>query len=71
MKSEQINHMESLIRKTTANIGRKYRAGAKKHNNTLLTMSPAKLLDNAIDEAIDQVCYLETLKEKLYPNDKL
>lgn len=43
----------------------KYLKGAEEHGGHLWEFSKTKLLDNAIDEAIDQVVYLFTLRDQL------
>jgi hypothetical protein len=42
----------------------KYRKGAAEHGGDLLDAPAATILDFAIEEAIDQVIYLLSLKEK-------
>ena len=42
----------------------KYRVGQAEHGGNLFDMASQDLLDNAINEAIDQVVYLLTLKDK-------
>jgi hypothetical protein len=44
----------------------KYRKGQSEHGGNLFEMKIEALLDNAIYEAIDQVVYLFTLKERLF-----
>ena len=46
-------------------IDAKYRKGAAEHHGELLQVPALEILDQAIDEAIDQVVYLLSLKEKL------
>ncbi len=43
----------------------KYRAGAAEHGGELLDLPESMILDLAIEEAVDQVVYLLSLKEKL------
>ena len=43
----------------------KYRKGAAEHSGELLDVPSLKILDYAIEEAVDQVAYLLSLKEKL------
>jgi hypothetical protein len=42
----------------------KYRKGAEEHGGFLGDMTPEDLIANAIDEAIDQLVYLLTLRDK-------
>ena len=46
-------------------VDEKYRAGASEHGGELLALPDLEILDLAIEEAIDQVVYLLSLKEKL------
>lgn len=46
-------------------VDAKYRAGAAEHGGELLALPNSTILDFAIEEAIDQVVYLLSLKEKL------
>ena len=43
----------------------KYRKGDKEHKGDLMNFSASDLLDNTIEEAIDQLVYLLTLKAKV------
>ena len=64
MTNAQETHLENLKWDVFKVIDKKYRRGAKEHGGVLSDMSEDDLLDNAIDEAIDQVVYLFTLKSK-------
>jgi hypothetical protein len=66
MSPKQEAHLEFLKRRFTDLLDPKYRAGQKEHGGNLWQMGNEKLLDNAIDEAIDQIVYLLTLKVQLY-----
>ncbi len=46
-------------------VDAKYRAGVEEHGGELLDVPALEILDFAIEEAIDQVVYLLSLKEKL------
>ncbi len=46
-------------------VDAKYRQGAAEHDGELLHLAALRILDHAIAEAIDQVVYLLSLKEKL------
>jgi hypothetical protein len=65
MNTSSEHHLEYLKAKTVKLMDIKYRAGQKEHGGTLRDVSAMELLDNGIDEAIDQIVYLLTLKEKL------
>lgn len=55
-----------LIHSIIANrITFKYKKGAKEHGGHLADRSALYLVDNMIDEALDQLVYAITLKEKL------
>lgn len=65
MTDEQMEHMKLIASEFTYLMSQKYEAGALEHGGNLWEMPEADLLSNAIDEAIDQVVYLLTLKHKL------
>ncbi len=65
MTPEQKSHLSYILSQALNRIDVKYTAGAAEHGGVLSDMSEEALLDNAIDEAIDQVTYLLTLKQKL------
>ncbi len=69
MTDEQSEHLASIQLEFNRLVQAKYEAGAKEHGSTLSRDYTAEqLLDMAIEEAIDQVTYLLTLKHKLYPS---
>lgn len=65
MTPEQENHLLSIKNTFKQLVDTKYRKGQAEHGGDLWFLSPNQLLDMAIDEAIDQIVYLLTLKEKL------
>jgi hypothetical protein len=65
MTSEQIGHMWGIIDETQNLIIKKYSKGVEEHGGNLWELSSSKILDEAINEAIDQVVYLITLKDKM------
>lgn len=65
MTQEQMAHMEGISTKFALLMSKKYKKGVEEHGGNLWEMPPMDLLDNAIDEAIDQVVYLLTLKRQL------
>ncbi len=65
MTNAQEAHLRRIIDGFTARCDSKYRDGQKYHGGNLFAMGAMKLLDNAIDEAIDQVTYLLTLRDRL------
>lgn len=65
MTPEQEAHLQRIKDQFLALADNKFRRGAKEHGGDLEYMQPFHLLDNAIEEAIDQVVYLLTLREVL------
>jgi hypothetical protein len=65
MSPDQEQHLLSLQSECTWLMDQKYRKGQEEHGGNLFDMAPIDLLDNAINEAIDQVVYLITLRQKL------
>jgi hypothetical protein len=65
MTPEQHRHVHKLMAKTSLLMEKKYTAGALEHGGNIWNLSPETLLDNAIDEAVDQVVYLLTQKQVL------
>jgi hypothetical protein len=61
----QESHLARVKKKFVELVDAKYRAGAAEHDGELLALPDLSILDFAIDEAIDQVVYLLSLKEKL------
>ena len=62
MNEEHEAHLQRIKSRFLAMVDHKYRKGQAEHGGQLW-LNPS-LLDNAIDEAIDQVVYLLTLKEQ-------
>ncbi len=65
MTSSQEAHLAQIKADFVALVDSKYRAGAAEHDGELLAVPSLALLDFALEEAIDQVVYLLSLKEKL------
>lgn len=65
MTPEQEQHLARVKGMVDAAIDTKYRAGQKEHGGDLFTLSKEALVAAAIDEAIDQVVYLVTLRDVL------
>ena len=65
MSPRQEKHLLSIKETFMQLVDAKYRKGQKEHGGDLFAKSPEQLIDNAIDEAIDQVVYLFTLRDKL------
>ena len=65
MTPEQESHLASITKRFHELCDKKYRAGQAEHGGNLWEVPIGGLLDAAIDEAIDQVVYLLTLKDRL------
>lgn len=66
MNEEQEEHLLSIKAQFNNMVDKKFRKGAEEHGTVLnKDYTKEQLLDEAINEAIDQVTYLLTLKEKL------
>jgi hypothetical protein len=68
MTREQEDHLQTIKWYFTTNCDTKYRKGQAEHGGNLFDLTPIQLLDSAIEEAIDQVVYLVTLRQKLSIN---
>ena len=66
---EQEEHLNTIKSAFSFLVNDKYRKGQKEHGGNLFDKTPIQLVDNALDEAIDQVVYLITLRDKLTPNN--
>lgn len=62
MTPEQENHLQSIKDEFVSLVDAKYRKGQAEHGGDL--MEKDGILDMAIEEAIDLVVYLLTLKHK-------
>lgn len=60
----QQRHVELIGREFCKLMADKYIKGQKEHGGNLWDKSDGELLDNAIDEAIDQVVYLLTIRAR-------
>jgi hypothetical protein len=65
LTSDQKQHLVRLFCQIEDRVDARYRAGAKEHGDCLTDKSPSFLLDAAIEEAVDQLVYLLTLKDAL------
>ena len=63
MEEQHQAHLDSIIVDFSELVTKKYTAGQKEHGGNL--WQKEGLIDMAIDEAIDQVVYLLTLKDQL------
>lgn len=64
MNKEQIKHMERIENLFSEQMKKKYEIGAIQHGGML--WNKAGIIDMAIEESIDMVVYLLTLKDQLY-----
>jgi DNA-directed RNA polymerase beta' subunit len=67
MTETQQKHLANIVDQATSRLIDKYQKGAREHQSTLSEdYTKEQLLEEAISEAIDQVVYLLTLREKLH-----
>lgn len=65
MTPEQEEHLTHINDEAQGRIDYKYRRGAAEHGGNLWELTFGQILDQAIDEAVDQVIYLLTLRDKM------
>ena len=65
MTHDQEAHLASIKKRAAEMIEEKYRRGQQEHGGDLWLVPVAILIDNAIEEAIDQLAYLLTIKDSL------
>mgnify|MGYP003403735149 CR=1 FL=1 len=65
MSEGQEAHLQSIKQTFNDLVEPKFRKGAEEHATILHEQPASLLLDFAIEEAIDQVVYLLTLKQRL------
>lgn len=65
MEPGQEQHLATICKEFESLVTKKYRAGQAEHGGNLYDVPVMSLLDYAIDEAIDQVTYLLTIKQQL------
>lgn len=66
MTEEQQKHLDMILSEADLLIATKYKRGCKEYKTHLRDdYLVEELLANAIDEAVDQMVYLLTLKEKM------
>lgn len=59
------NHLEQIKIASLDLLDRKYRAGQASHGGSLWSMPAAKQVENAIEEATDQLTYLLSLRQNM------
>ena len=65
MDNKQREHLEHIIKEAVDLIKNKYEKGAEQHGGCLSDLPKSQLLMNSIDEALDQLTYLLTLKQEI------
>lgn len=66
MNQDQANHLRSVLKQSESLISDKYIKGVIEHKTTLnKDHSVNELVDMAIEEAVDQIVFLLTIKEVL------
>ena len=65
MTKEQEAHLARVIAVFAAACDIKYRRGQREHGGNLFDCSALELAEEAIREAVDQIVYLVTLRDKL------
>ena len=58
-----MSNLSKIKKQFNKDLTAKYNKGKKEHGGSLI--HKANLIDKALEEAIDQVCYLYTLKEQI------
>ncbi len=71
MTPQQEKHLKSVTKAASALIESKYRAGQEQHGGDLFAKDVNELIDEAILEAVDQLVYLITAKNKLVTEREL
>ena len=61
----QRSHLRSLDRDISRRLIAKYARGADEHGGYIWDQDPLTLVNNAIDESVDQLVYLLTLRDQL------
>lgn len=65
LTAEQARHVEHIAGEFSTRMATKYAKGQAEHGGNLFDLGAMDLLNEAIDEAVDQVVYLLTLRDKL------
>lgn len=65
MTPEQESHLETIKGNFSRLVDAKYRKGQAEHGGNLFDLGIELLVDAAIDEAVDQIVYLLTLRDEL------
>lgn len=65
MTPQQEKHLRDIKTQFSNLVDIKYRKGQDEHGGDLFNKPVLDLVDSAIDEAVDQVVYLLTLRNKM------
>jgi hypothetical protein len=65
MTADQVAQLQRIKAEFAERVQQKYPAGAKEHGGYLGDLTELALVEHAIDEVVDQFCYLSALREKL------
>lgn len=65
MTEQQEQHVKGIAEKFAKLMSAKYEKGVKEHGGNLWEVDMHQMVEMALEEAIDQVVYLMTLKEQL------
>jgi hypothetical protein len=66
MNKQQTAHLNRILEQSRELITEKYAKGAAEHKSTLSDdYTPLQVLDMSIEEAVDQLTYLLTLREMM------
>jgi hypothetical protein len=65
MTPEREAHLKRIKARFANNVEKKYREGQREHGGDLMHNNLLALVEMAISEAVDQVVYLETIREVL------
>lgn len=65
MEDHKEKHLGDLREEISKRVNLKYRKGNAEHGGDIHDFTEYQLLENAIDEAIDQLIYLLTLRNKM------
>ena len=66
MNNTQIDHLNRILEQSRELITQKYAKGAEEHDSVLSEdYTPLEVINMAIEEAVDQITYLLTLREMM------
>ena len=67
LTKEQLSHLTGIKEDFCSAVDLKYRAGAAEHGGDLLGKSPEELVEMALEEVLDLVVYVLTLRDRMNP----